>query len=345
MQNFIIIIIIVLILSIIILQKKNDVLAHRIALANRMQTYFSKLSADDLKSFLFADGMGAVSKPIFINDKTVFAKFIPLGNQELNVAETFSTANVYNLPNSFHYAHRYLGFNAWREVKTALAASQWVRNRECIYFPIVYGVFVIDHQPNRPNEIRLALECGLWDNLTITESIVSRRISTHSVVMIQEYVQWNQEVVLTPFGLPTKHDIRNLINVSNEYLQAITFLNSKGYYLFNGCFRIFRNSRNLYICNFSHVMSYSFDLSPAEIVFLNAHKDIDIDMYRKEIVKYALQYSSRYPLLQEAYTTGTISKPINNKYLREIVEKNFNSALRYYRFAVNFTNNKNITYH
>lgn len=92
--------------------------------------------------------MGTTSSFV-INDIKVFVKVIPV--TDIDLFNMYDTANIHNLPLYYNYGIGSAGFGCWRELSFHIKASNWVLNKVCPNFPILYH-----HRIVKSSRIRMA---------------------------------------------------------------------------------------------------------------------------------------------------------------------------------------------
>ncbi len=115
--------------------------AARAALHRRVSALLESRSDDELAALVGTGrvinvGVGGGSELIDVDSVPVFTKRIPLTNRE--IANSGSTANLFDLPMFCQYGIGGPGFNAWRELAANLSVTDAVLAGETQSFPILY---------------------------------------------------------------------------------------------------------------------------------------------------------------------------------------------------------------
>ena len=118
------------------------------------------------------------------SDATVFVKLLPLTDLELQPRHLRSTANLFDLPNYYHYRHVGCGFGTWRELAAHEIANRWVFSGHCSHFALLHGwrTLPIVHR-NGDDELRTTLS---RDDRAIRQRVSSVTTATHSAVLFLE---------------------------------------------------------------------------------------------------------------------------------------------------------------
>ncbi|MEW2393535.1 protein kinase family protein [Streptomyces venezuelae] len=229
-------------------------------------------------------GIGGSSALLTVADVPVFAKRIPVTDQELAPDHIRSTANVFGLPAYCHYGVGSPGFGVWREVAAHTMTTNWVLEGQHHAFPLLYHWRLVPGPGLGPDgslhedlaDVERAVE--FWGG----GSAVRRRIESlaeapASLVLFLEYVprtlhEWLAEQIR--IGGPAAARACRL--VEEELVAGTSFMHDRGLLHFDAHFQnILTDGRHLYFADFGLALSSRFDLSPAESAFLAEHRTYD----------------------------------------------------------------------
>ena len=88
--------------------------------------YKIKLRSAGLRDEHLHSGIGGKSVLLDIDDIKIFVKKIPLTDLEKQPENIKSTANLFELPFSYHIGLGSAGFSAWRELFVHIMTTDWV---------------------------------------------------------------------------------------------------------------------------------------------------------------------------------------------------------------------------
>ena len=211
-------------------------------------------------------GVGGGSELLDIDSVPVFTKRIPLTDRE--VANSGSTANLFDLPMFCQYGIGGPSFNAWRELAANIIVTDAVLAGETQSFPILYHWRVL------PSRSPVAAEHADIDAVVTAQggsAAVRARLealtdATCSLVLFCEYIprpitDWLRE-----------HPADKAVAVERQLSEIVTFLRDRELLHMDGHFGNIRTDmERIYLSDFGLVTSPRFDLSSAERDFTAQH--------------------------------------------------------------------------
>lgn len=229
-------------------------------------------------------GIGGSAKLLTFESSQIFVKQIPLTDLERVSTHLQSTANLFDLPLFCQYGLGGCpGFGAWRELAAHVIATNWVLNKDCSNFPLLYHwrVLSASKAPPMDESQRQSLnrDVAFWDN----SSAVRQRLeavyeASASLVLFCEYIPQNLLVWLNVQFKAGEAEAAAAIALVETHLGAtIDFMNTRGFIHFDAHFEnIMTDGRQLYFTDFGLATSTAFALSDAEMTFLTQHRGYDL---------------------------------------------------------------------
>jgi len=232
-------------------------------------------------------GIGGSSALLTIDDTPIFVKRIPLTDLERQPQHIMSTANLFQLP----LYHQYgvgspgigsPGFGAWRELVAHVMTTNWVLSGGCPNFPLMYHFRVLPASKLEPMNAKdlEALDAAVqyWDD---TPAIRKRFEAVHDasaqIVLFLEYVPENLHQWLSTQLKTGGTKAEEAISFTEKNLKTTNhFLSARGFCHFDAHFlNILTDGKLVYFSDFGLALSSKFDLTKAEIEFLNIHRTYD----------------------------------------------------------------------
>ncbi|MGY1941029.1 MULTISPECIES: serine/threonine protein phosphatase [Nocardia] len=215
-------------------------------------------------------GVGGGAALIDVGSVPVFTKRIPLTDREL--ANSDSTANLFDLPTYCQYGIGGPSFNAWRELAANIIVTDAVLAGETQSFPILYHWRVL------PGRSTVAAEHADIDTVVTAQGgspAVRARLEALaaapcSLVLFCEYIphpitDWLRE---NPAG--------KAATVERQLSEIVTFLRDRELLHMDGHFGNMRTDmERIYLSDFGLATSPRFDLSAAERDFTERHVAYD----------------------------------------------------------------------
>jgi len=255
--------------------------AERLAAHRLVATALAVRSDADLAGEL-ADGRAADSGfggsvvTVDVEGVPVFAKSIPLTDVDLRTENRMSTANLFDLPTFYQYPMGSHGFGAWRELAAHLMTTSWVLTGGFPGFPLTHHWRILPAPP--APEGAVAREFGgidgavaRWDG----SAAVGRRLdaiagSRACVVVFQEYIPQRLGDWLA--GPDADFDL-----AERQLTAGVAFMRAQGFVHFDAHFRnVLTDGAQVYFADFGLATCDRFDLSEAERLFLDGHRDYDL---------------------------------------------------------------------
>jgi hypothetical protein len=225
-------------------------------------------------------GIGGTAVRVDIGGTPVFVKRVPLTDLERRPEHVMSTANLFRLPNFYQYGVGSAGFGVWRELAAHVMTTNWVLEKRCASFPLLYHWRVLPGPPppapTPEQREELARMVDHWDGSpAVRERLEAIGRASASVVLFLEYVpqtvsQWLKARLaageLEPACAMVERGLRT----------DIPFMNANGLIHFDAHFgNILTDGRRLYFADFGLATSPRFELSADEERFLTDNESHD----------------------------------------------------------------------
>lgn len=262
-------------------------LSERKANHEKVSQKIAQLSEESLDSMLkeatqVHSGIGGTAVKLEIEGVPIFAKQIAVS--ELEMANQYSTANLFNLPTYYQYGVDSTGFGAWRELEAHKMTTDWVLKDECPNFPLMYGYKILPREKPEPmSEETLEKKMNYWGGSEqVKDRLKAIDNASHSVVVFLESVgradgldpKLYDYIHPKDFGGDiTKPD---MAMVEKELKAICNFMESKGMMHFDTHHgNILTDGGRLYFTDFGLATSTSFDLSKEEREFFEKNRGYD----------------------------------------------------------------------
>lgn len=211
-------------------------------------------------------GVGGESGIVDVDDVPVFTKRIPLS--DLEVANTGSTANLFDLPIFSHYGMGGPGFNAWRELAANVIVTDAVLAGETESFPILHHWRVLPGRSpiaaeHADIDAVVGAQCGSPAVRTRLEALAA---ATCSLVLFCEYIPHPMANLLRDNAAD------RAVTVERQLSEIVTFLRDRELLHMDGHFGNMRTDmERIYLSDFGLATSRQFELSAAERDFVGRH--------------------------------------------------------------------------
>ncbi|MCU1688011.1 MAG: hypothetical protein JWQ81_8750 [Amycolatopsis sp.] len=215
-------------------------------------------------------GVGGGSATLDIDGVPVFVKRIPLTDREL--AQPRSTANLFALPMFCQYGMGGPGFNAWRELAANIIVTDAVLAGETESFPLLYHWRVL------PGRAPIAAE-----HADIDTAVAAQDDCPAVRVRLEALATASSSLVLFCEYLP--HPILDWLDkdpagkagqLEQQLSQIVAFLRDRELLHMDGHFGNMRSDgKRIYLTDFGLVTSPRFDLSAAELDFVQRNATHD----------------------------------------------------------------------
>lgn len=244
-------------------------------------------------------GVGGESGILDVDGGPVFTKRIPLSDRE--IANTGSTANLFDLPIFSHYGMGGPGFNAWRELAANVIVTDAVLAGETHSFPILHHWRVLPGRSpiaaeHADIDTVVAAQCGSSAVRTRLEALAA---ATCSLVLFCEYVP---------------HPIANLlrdnpadraVTVERQLSEIVTFLRDRELLHMDAHFGNMRTDmERIYLSDFGLATSPQFELSAAERDFVERHLTHDAGYAAMRLVDWLVTDVCEIPASPSAGVIG-----------------------------------------
>jgi hypothetical protein len=215
-------------------------------------------------------GIGGRTARLDVGGVPVFTKRIPLTDLERRPQHAGSTANLFGLPTFYQYGVGSTGFGAWRELAAHHTTTAWVRDGISSRFPLLYHWRVL---PSAPSPLP---GYGEWDgDPAVATRHAAIEAATAGIVLFLEYVPWTLDSWLT--ARFDAGDGERAVAFAGRDLRAATeVLRAYGMVHFDAHPRnVLTDGERVYVADFGLALDRAFALSPAEVAFLDVHRDWD----------------------------------------------------------------------
>ena len=258
--------------------------AARIARYGKLSALLSSRSDSELVELMGTGrvtgvGVGGESGILDVDGLPVFTKRIPLSDRE--IANMGSTANLFDLPMFCQYGMGGPGFNAWRELAANITVTDAVVAGETESFPMLHHWRVLPGRPpisaeHADVESVVAAQCGSPAVRTRLEALAA---ATCSLVLFCEYIPH-------PMADLLRHDSAGkAVAVDRQLSEIVTFLRDRELLHMDGHFGNMRTDmEQIYLSDFGLVTSPRFELSAAELDFVERHVTHDADYAAMRLV-------------------------------------------------------------
>ncbi|MBD8499280.1 protein kinase family protein [Paenibacillus arenosi] len=270
------------------LSSKELYLSHDIRLAHfaAVSSSLTQLNDDQLRNRLeqatiLNTGIGGTTALLHIEDLPVFVKKVRLTELERRAENVMSTRNVFELPPACHYGIGSPGSGAWREVAANTMTTNWVLERQCENFPLMYHWRLLKSPKCREpisdelSDVPRLVE--FWGSAKIGERIESLKEAQYDVVLFCEYIPYNLHNWLNDQVANGEHAASAALSlVDSELRSTVCFMNKNGLFHFDAHFKnILTDGHHLYISDFGLATSSHFELKDAELTFIELNKNHD----------------------------------------------------------------------
>ncbi len=250
---------------------------------NKAAAALEKISDQEIIAKLIAakqihNGIGGTAVKLEIAGLLVFAKKIAL--TDLEKQNPHSTKNLFDLPIYYQYGIGSSGFGIWREIACHQITTKWVRDGECLNFPLMYGFKIVRrNQPVEPIcEEVVQIRKEFWnDSEQVAERLRAIHDAQYDVVIFLEYFPQNLCEYMSPQASEGAHKTMPDMKMVEENIKSITdFLGEKGLLHFDSHHgNIVTDGERLYFTDFGLAIFQDFELSVAEREFFVKHRGYD----------------------------------------------------------------------
>lgn len=227
-------------------------------------------------------GIGGKSALLEVSGTTVFMKRVPLTDLERAPRNLRSTANLFGLPQFYHYGIGLVGgagFGAWRELATHVMTTDWVISGAYDGFPLMYHWRVLPDTTPLPDELAdIDHAVAYWDGRTrIRRRIEAVRDSSASIALFLEYIPQTLHSWLNDrIEAGETAAARACAMLERELAAGVAFMNGRGMLHMDAHFEnILTDGHRLYFGDFGLALSREFDLAPEETEFFDRNRTYD----------------------------------------------------------------------
>jgi len=223
-------------------------------------------------------GIGGSARLMRVDGRLVFAKLIPLCEQEADPAQFRSTANLFKLPPQLQYGVGSPGFGAWRELAANEQTSAWVRSGRCTSFALMHHWRVLPMRDAAalPQTDEIESAVAFWHgDAALRARLQALAEARASLVLFMEYVPQTLADWLPQQAAAGRLD-QACAMVERELLAAVRCMGEHGMLHFDAHFRnILTDGEQLYLADLGLASSRQFQLSAAEREFHEQHGQHD----------------------------------------------------------------------
>jgi len=227
----------------------------------RLKTLLSKSGKE------FEAGWGQ-SGDLNISGKRVFVKRIPL--TDLEMANAYSTKNLYKIPTWYNYGIGSAGFGAFRELAAHVKTTNWVREGSCAAFPLLHHHRILTVQNDGDSDLPdLKNYIAYWNgSKTVERYMRDRKKSKHQLVLfIEAFTPLPEWIVKNPLKLTA---------MLPRATKCIDFLHQNGVIHFDGHEQNWlTDGKDVFLTDFGLLLDKEFELSKAEMQFFHKHRHYD----------------------------------------------------------------------
>ncbi|TQR88511.1 serine/threonine protein phosphatase [Mycobacterium hodleri] len=244
-------------------------------------------------------GVGGESGILDVDGVPVFTKRIPLSDREM--ANTGSTANLFDLPIFSHYGMGGPGFNAWRELAANVVVTDAVLAGETQSFPILHHWRVLPGRSpiaaeHADIDTVVAAQCGSPAVRTRLEALAA---ATCSLVLFCEYIPHAMATLLRD------NPADRAVTVERQLSEIVTFLRDRELLHMDGHFGNMRTDmERIYLSDFGLATSPQFELSAAERDFVGRHLTHDAGYAAMRLVDWLVTDVCEIPASPSAGVIG-----------------------------------------
>lgn len=225
-------------------------------------------------------GIGGSSCILSLEDTPVFVKRIPLSMFELQPVTTRSTANIFEMPLCFHYDIGSPGFGCWRELAAHIITTNWVLSGECSNFPILYHWRIYPVAQPRSLNVEewggLENYLKLWQNSpALLKRVEEINAAPFEIVLFLEHVPYTLLSWLNAQLAAGGDAAAQALDFAEKQLRLVnTFMQQNNFVHFDAHFgNVLTDGEQVYMGDLGLALSSRFELSAAEIEFLDLHKE------------------------------------------------------------------------
>ncbi len=241
-----------------------------------------------------ASSIGGSSASLDIEGTPVFAKCVPVTDLELAAQNRGSTANLFDLPNMYHYGVGSAGTNVWRELAAHTIVTRWALTKQAVGFPMLHHSRLLPFRTAiAADEGRADIESVIayWDG----SSAVGRRVealaaSTNTLVLFLEYIPLTLGRWLSEQSEAGKLESACQL-AERQLLRTVEFMSRGGLHHFDVHLNnVLVDGQRLYVTDFGLASSCTFDLTLVERDFLAANTTHDRCLARTVLVNWIVSH-------------------------------------------------------
>jgi hypothetical protein len=258
----------------------------RLARYARVSTALALLSDRQLGRLVAAaplagTGIGGATIRLDVAGTPVFVKRVPLTELEMRPEHVRSTANIFRLPTFYHYGVGSAGCGVWRELAAHILTTNWVLGAQSESFPLLYHWRVLAGRPPQPafaDPAELERQVAYWDGSpAVRARLQALAGASASVVLFLEHFPQNlAEWLAVQAGHGAGATAAACALVERSLRADIAFMTSNRLLHFDAHFgNIVTDGERLYLSDFGLAASSAFDLSAAELAFVESNLSHD----------------------------------------------------------------------
>ena len=264
-----------------------NLLNRRIKTHSYISTQLSALSDVQLSGLidkaehLYA-GIGGKAVLLEIDDTKIFVKKIPLTDLERQPENVRSTANLFELPLSYHIGVGSAGFSSWRELFVHEMTTNWVISGECQNFPILYHWRVLPTSKPKPmngEELqKLENDVKYWDESSaIRKRLEALHNASAHILLFLEYVPQTLDTWLgTQLASGGNVAALAIASIDAQLEETNKFMLANGFIHFDAHFaNILADDNTIYFSDFGLSLSTKFNSTNDELALFDQYKTYD----------------------------------------------------------------------
>jgi hypothetical protein len=242
---------------------------------------------------------GCTTVSLEIAGTPIFVKKIRLTDTERQSKNIRSTANLYGLPPYCQYGMPGSigspGFGVWRELAANIMTTNWVLSGECNNFPLLYHWRILPKPTPKPptaeqlNELEHNIEYWEGSAAVRTRLLENLTASADIVLFLEQFPSNVHEWLRKQMAIGGNAAESACAMVEKNLREITSFINSRGLLHFDAHFwNVLTDGHSLYFADFGLATSNRFELSEAELDFLNKHQNYDKCYTAAHLVKWIL---------------------------------------------------------
>jgi len=240
-----------------------------------------------------------------IDGHKVFFKRIPLTDLEL--ANAYSTRNLYRIPTWYNYGIGSAGFGAFRELAAHIKTTNWVREGKLASVPLLHHHRILTSEQGVPAISNLKGYISYWNgSKSIERYMVERGKSKQHLLLFLEY--------LTPVSEWMTENPSRLPGMFKKAIKTIDILHQNDLLHFDAhIYNWLTDGKNVFLTDFGLALDREFELTQSEQQFFNKHRYYD---YAQVVEGFA------YALMQNHFSLNASQDELVDKEMEKSLGSN-----------------------